>query len=46
MESPSEFVFALLNTAPTQQTVDVEFEDVFFDQVRTTVNGCYPVLYQ
>ncbi|PSR71320.1 hypothetical protein PHLCEN_2v12834 [Hermanssonia centrifuga] len=28
----NEFVFALLNTAPTQQTVDVEFEDVFFDQ--------------
>jgi len=26
------FVFALLNTAPTQQTVDVDFSDVFFDQ--------------
>lgn len=30
----STFVFALLNTSPAEQTVDVDFSDVFFDQVR------------
>ena len=29
----SQFVIALLNTAASQQTVDVEFADAFFDQV-------------
>ena len=29
----STFVFALLNTSPAEQTVDVDFTDVFFDQV-------------
>lgn len=28
----STFVIALLNTAPTNQTVDVDFFDAFFDQ--------------
>ena len=32
----STFVIALLNTAPSEQTVDVEFTDAFFDQVRHT----------
>ena len=31
---PSAFVFALLNTSPAEQTVYVDFVDVFFDQVR------------
>jgi alpha-galactosidase len=28
----STFVFALLNTSPGEQTVEVDFADVFFDQ--------------
>lgn len=30
----SSFVFALLNTSPAEQTVYLDFVDVFFDQVR------------
>lgn len=34
-------MFALLNTSPAEQTVDVEFTDVFFDQVSKDVHvGC------
>ena len=32
----SRFVIALLNTSPKQQTVDVDFADAFFDQVKKT----------
>ncbi|KAJ3528219.1 hypothetical protein NM688_g8024 [Phlebia brevispora] len=28
----NQFIIALLNTAPSEQTVDVEFSDAFFDQ--------------
>ena len=34
LSSNSQFVIAVLNTAPTPQSVDVEFSDAFFDQVR------------
>ena len=33
LSSNSHFVIAVLNTAPTPQSVDVEFSDAFFDQV-------------
>ena len=29
----SRFIFALLNTSPKSQTVDIDFTDVFVDQV-------------
>ncbi|OCH96617.1 glycoside hydrolase [Obba rivulosa] len=36
-----QFIIALLNTSPTNQTVDVDFEDVFIDQGAAYQSGTF-----